>query len=453
MLSRDRPFSGLLLDGAALNPPQSVLRRLGMGLVAAVLFLGLAEGVLRVAEGILGADWTVVPLPVPPRLNVVCEQDGLSYLCPDQGESYERVRFEVFSAKPPRPRIITIGESFVYGLGIKSEEAWPHQLEVALDGRAEVLNFGRCGTYASLLVPIVEAGLKLSPQIMILAIGNNEHTMTSFYTGLAGRSPAATYRMSSRLGQMRLYGGLYSLLGRQGRATESFDQPATSLTNEVDKQIYATRRRPPDLSVFGKVPLAGPEVTAAIEEEQQLKEMIFRDRITQMVETIQAAGVIPVLVTLPWDLRNPPTLSGIYEGQEEEARSLYTAVTSGKLEDRVLMHVVEQYPRTAMFQYTWGMSQLKQGSPESAVKSLTQATEWDLIPDVTPALNQITREVAWSHAVHLIEVERLGAAQLTPGTRIFLDKVHMNPEGSRVVANIMAPDVRQLLEGLGIPKG
>ena len=53
--------------------------------------------------------------------------------------------------------MVTVGESFVYGLGLEEIDAWPAQLEEALGGEAEVLNLGRCGTYASRLQPQVVA--------------------------------------------------------------------------------------------------------------------------------------------------------------------------------------------------------------------------------------------------------------------------------------------------------
>jgi len=127
----------------------------------------------------------VPPLPGHPSYDVLCSWGEMKKLCPDRGPKYERVRPEVFALDPPQKRVVFIGESFVYGLGIEAEEAFPKQVGVALG--VEALNLGRCGTYASRLVPIVEAALTLKPDLIVISTGNNEHTMTSFFSGSWGR--------------------------------------------------------------------------------------------------------------------------------------------------------------------------------------------------------------------------------------------------------------------------
>ncbi len=425
-------------------------RKAAFAAVAALLALLLLEGGLRVAEWALGADWTVSPLPEHEEYQVICPYGDLLRLCPDQGPSYELVRPEVFFPKPDRPRAIAIGESFVYGLGLPKEQAWPAHLAARLENRVEVLNFGRCGTYASRLVPIVEAAAGLGPDVVILSVGNNEHTMTSFFTGWAGRHPLLFYRVVEVAGRIRLFGLLSRVLGAGGAVRETFTEPVLQLDDPVDQLVYAARRRPPDLGAFkGKV--AGPRVTALLEEEQRLKERIFRNRLREMVDILQDAGVQVVLTTLPRDLTTPPVLSGVHEGPEERIRELVMALESGGGPDRA--RIIEEGlaldDKVAHFHYAKGMDLLARGRLEEAARELRLAVEWDLIPDATPSINAIIREVARERGVELVDLDRLADAWLTHPRDFFLDPVHVGPGGAEAIAEALAPVVARLV---GLPR-
>ena len=123
-----------------------MIRKFLGGLFVASIVLLLLEGVGWM-YAYMKEDLRVAPLPGHPEYDVVCAWGDMLKLCPDQGPSYERVRPEVFSSTSQQPRIIFIGESFVYGLGISASESFPKQVGMNLG--VEALNFGRCGTYAS----------------------------------------------------------------------------------------------------------------------------------------------------------------------------------------------------------------------------------------------------------------------------------------------------------------
>ena len=169
------------------------LHKATFGLLLSSLILIGSEVVLRMYCSILDRDFRVPPLPEHPNDTVLCAEGQQTKLCPDRGPSYERVRPEVFLEKPVQRRIIAIGESFVYGLGIEADQAWPKQLQNQTG--IETLNFGRCGTYARRLIPILKAAITLEPDLILLSTGNNEHTMTSFFKGPLGRNPLRSYRI------------------------------------------------------------------------------------------------------------------------------------------------------------------------------------------------------------------------------------------------------------------
>ena len=128
------------------------LKKASIGFVSSIAFFFVCEALLRLYCVVIDSDFRVPPLPEHPTVQVLCSDGDTQRLCPDRGSSYERVRPEVFVESPKGNRIIVIGESFVYGLGIEANQAWPKQLQQQTG--IETLNFGRCGTYASQLIPI-----------------------------------------------------------------------------------------------------------------------------------------------------------------------------------------------------------------------------------------------------------------------------------------------------------
>ncbi len=431
---------------------RSFVRKLGFGLLVSLLVLLLLEGGLRGLALALGADWRSPPLPEHGEYPVTCPlAEGMVKLCPEQGHGYERVRPEMFLVDPGVPRVIVIGESFVFGLGVEATQAIPAQLEARLDHQAEVLNWGRCGSYAGKLVPAVQAAVGLEPDLLVLAIGNNEHTMTSYYTGWPARHPVAFYTVSEALGRLQLFGLLGRALGGGlPRPSEAFER-RVELDDPVARAVYSARRRPPDLSLF-EDGLADPEVTRLLEQEQRLKEHIFRSRLEDLVALAQDAGVPVVLATLPHRLRTPPVVSGIHSGDPVRVRALVRQLEQGggdvPVPESVLREALAEDPRVSVFLNAWGEYRLAQGDIAGAVEAFRAQAEWELVPDGTPSLNRVIRDVAAHRGCALVDLEPLSERSLDPSQPMFLDRVHVNPTGAALVAEALEPVVRAQL---GLP--
>lgn len=424
----------------------ALLRKFLLGLALGILVLCVLETVLWLFCVATGQDWTVNPLPASrPEEVLLPHGDQLRFFPQRHQSEDEEARLVVFSPKPTRQRVIVIGESFVYGLGLAEEEAWPARLEEHLDGDVEVLNFGRVGSFASLLVPVLEAGLTLEPDVIILAIGNNEHTMTTFYSGWAGRYPNAVYSLSEVLGRIRIYGLLHRLLIGSARVEETADRSRHEFDAPIDQDIYDIRRRPPGLDTFPDR-VVRQEVTEALESEQRLKERVFRALLREMVEDIQGQGVRVVLTTLPVDLTKQPMLSGMYDGDEAVYRAIGKKFLKGhgfsEIEQLARKELSEyQLQRFAHFQHARGMCLLHQGQENEAVEALRLAMEWDLVPDITPGLNEIIRSVAREHECLLVDLARLVEETYLNNPSAFFrefDSLHVNAEGADVVATHVA---------------
>ncbi|MEC8382655.1 MAG: hypothetical protein VXZ96_20175 [Myxococcota bacterium] len=422
-------------------------RKLIFGLLTALGILAAFEVILSTYSTVSGQDWRVNPLPAHPEYSVICEFGDMLRLCPDQGPKYERVRPEVFFKEKTGRRIIAIGESFVYGLGLPANDSWPGQLKARLGENVEVINMGRCGTYASRLVPILKAALTLDPDVIVLSTGNNEHTMTSFYTGPLGRQPLKSYKLMSTLGVFQTYGLLYrQIAGPDIKFRESFTEAPKNFENDTDQQVYAARRRPPNMQLFPDG-LATPLVTTILEQEQRLKELIFKDHLQEMIRLSSEANVPMILTTLPRDLAVPPVLSGVHAQNESEVRRIAKGLQARdprSQEDWVSQGLKED-DKVSLFLYEKGMISLREGNLKEAAKWIRQNISWELVPDATPEINQIVRNLANQNQLQLIDLDVYAEQYLTNPQTIFLDKVHVNARGASEIADQIAPAIQTAL--------
>jgi hypothetical protein len=91
----------------------------------------------------------------------------------------------------PKPagmfRVITLGDSFTWGIEVKDEECFPHDLEKILQGQrtAEVFNMG-VGSYGidQMLLKYLQHGRQLRPDVVVLGIYPHDYDRTrlSFYS-------------------------------------------------------------------------------------------------------------------------------------------------------------------------------------------------------------------------------------------------------------------------------
>ncbi len=91
----------------------------------------------------------------------------------------------------PKPagmfRVITLGDSFTWGIEVKDEECFPHYLERILQGQrtAEVFNMG-VGSYGidQMLLKYLRHGRQLRPDVVVLGIYPHDYDRTrlSFYS-------------------------------------------------------------------------------------------------------------------------------------------------------------------------------------------------------------------------------------------------------------------------------
>ena len=158
---------------AARSRPARWLRRSGLGLV------GLAAAVLLAEFG--GRALGIVPKP----LGIYAYHPTRGWdLKPGDGE-HSRLGFRSREIEVPKPagvlRVVVLGDSYTYGLGVRKEEAFPNALDARLASarfqgrRVEVVNAGVPGynTFQERLL-LEEKGLPLSPDLVAVSFFLND---------------------------------------------------------------------------------------------------------------------------------------------------------------------------------------------------------------------------------------------------------------------------------------
>ncbi|MFA5156668.1 MAG: SGNH/GDSL hydrolase family protein [Candidatus Omnitrophota bacterium] len=169
-----------------------------------------------------------------------------------------------------KKRILVLGDSFTFGVGVKDNETYPYFLQEMLPG-AEVINFGVPGYgHDQMLIYLKEEGIKYKPDIVILG----------FLTGDMPRNIWAFIDYAKP--NFKVINGRLTLM----------NSPVPSVEVMLKKEFYR-------LKVL--------DILNAIYKESRWKRGLDADemyKVTQamlveMVKTIKAMGALPVFVYLP----------------------------------------------------------------------------------------------------------------------------------------------------------
>ena len=193
--------------------------------------------------------------------------------------------------------------------------------------------------------------------------------------------------------------------------------------------------------------LATASVTQILEQEQRLKEMIFKDHLQEMIRLSTDAGVPMILTTLPRDLAVPPVLSGVHAENETETRRIAKGLQARdpRSQEDWVSQGLSADDKVSLFLYERGMIALREGNLKEAAKWIRRNISWELVPDATPEINQIVRDLAVKNQLQLIDLDVYAEQYLTNPQTIFLDKVHVNARGATEIADQVAPAIQTVL--------
>jgi tetratricopeptide (TPR) repeat protein len=350
--------------------------------------------------------------------------------------------------KPPgTQRIVVLGESAAAGTPDPAF-GFARMLELMLQGqypghRFEVVNAAMRGINSHIVLPITRECAQLSPDLLLIYMGNNE--VIGLHSPTPGQINFTPYLRLLRLGQAM-------------RSTR-LAQLVRSITHRLGLSKAGPKH---DMEYLRGQRLAFDDpARAAIYGN-------FRENLGAIVRSARRSGAKAIVATVASNLRDFPPLGSLHRtdlspaqqadwdkayaagaaaesaGKIEEAIAHYQA--AGKIDD----HFAELHFRLARACEAAGKSEL-------AARHYRLGRDWDALQFRSDSrINQVIRQrAAESHdpGVKFADVEKAFAesplaAPGTPGGSLFHDHVHFTFDGDYLVARSLLPHIT---ESLGLP--
>jgi tetratricopeptide (TPR) repeat protein len=443
------------------------LLRAARQLGAALLFLALVE-LLLAALGVRPLHETEDPFVgfsgSAPLFEEHAAADGTRRMVTAPGKS---PWFNAQSFPVPKPagtlRIFTLGGSTTYGHPYDdrvSYSGWLRELLPAADPSHawEVINCGGISYASYREVVLMQELLAYEPDVFIVYAGPNEFLEQRTYAGLAEASPWLL-RLGALLGRTRLFtvargalrggaplgadsrGGTGGSGGRSGRG--SGDARRTTLPTEV------------------RTALDDPAGLSLYRRDDALRDAVlehYRYNLGRMADLAASAGARLVLVATASELRDCAPFksqhgdalttgaAALVERRLDEARALLAGEGgAGGDPARALLladEAVADDPRYALAHYRRGEALYALGRYEEARVAYEHARDEDVCPlrPLTP-MREIVLAVASERglpALDFVEIVDDACQELTghriPGHEQFLDHVHLDVDGYRLLA-------------------
>jgi len=162
---------------------KSILARIMAVLLGAMVALGIAELAVRtlspqmIGDVVFGYDEELGAIPVPHQRGRKTSPQGQSYSFSHNASGFRGSR-EYGPRKQAAFRVLFLGDSFTYGLGVNDEETLPQQVENILQARhysVEVINAGNPGAGTDYELKFLQTlGPKLKPDLVVVCFFWND---------------------------------------------------------------------------------------------------------------------------------------------------------------------------------------------------------------------------------------------------------------------------------------
>ena len=338
-----------------------------------------------------------------------------------------------FKPKPPGTfRVVFMGASTVIGFPYAPEVAFPRQVESLLEAQrpeldVEVLNAGITAINSFEIADMARGIAAAEPDLILIHAGHNE-----FYgPGGPGSTilPVAPHWIQEPCQLRRLRLG--PLVGRFLPAERpTVADPLQALPRLIDMRY------------------AGPEFQQAVDN--------YRHNLTQTITALRRQGIPVLLSTVACNLRHQGPIHNLWpEGlttaqvqRAEEAlatakrRTANDAPTSAIL---ILAEVEALVGDSASFQFRLGEALARRGDHAAALQAFQRARDLDGCRFRAPAeFGDVVRNLVREQEdpdLTLLDVETLvtdASRDRIPGEDLFLEHVHYNLKGHRLLAREFA---------------
>ncbi len=340
-------------------------------------------------------------------------------------------------------RIFSVGGSTTYGRPYDdrvSFSGWLRELLPVADPwhEWEVINAGGVSYASYRVAKLMEELAHREPDLFLIYSGHNEFLERRTYQGLI-EAPEAVTALGGLLSRTRIYAAGAKLLDDPPKRRAQGEM----LAEEVDTMLAHS---------------FGPEDYERDDEFRKQVLAHYRFNLERMVRIARAAGAEAVLITTAasWKdcspFKSQPT-AGLSPDQQAEAARLRAegaelrdagdlAVSLERLDASVALD-----PRYAETHYERGRTLLAMERAPEARDAFQRAMEEDVCPLRSfPAMNDIVREVARESRVPFLDFDayvREQADDGIPGSKHFLDHVHLNYDGYRELAMLLVDELER----------
>ena len=339
----------------------------------------------------------------------------------------------------PKPegtyRIVFLGASTVIGFPYAPEIAFPRQVEHLLEAQRpdvdiEVLNAGITAINSFEIADLARYCAAAEPDLVVIHAGHNEFFGPGGPASSVLPLPPPLLRAMFAVRRTRIGQGIAALT--PAAAAQPVD-PISALPRLTD------------------VRLGDPEFTRARDN--------YRKNVAVSVRELQAAGIHVVLSTVASNLRDQPPIRSVWprdlsENAQKEISGLVDSTEALMVEGdlpaarKQLADAEAIHPEVALLQYRKGEVFLALGDFATAREAYLSARDLDGCRfRASSQFGGIVRDLARtapSPAVTLLDVEEIveqSSEQGIPGHDLFLEHVHYNLEGHRLLARAFAQHI------------
>ena len=432
------------------------------GLVAGVIALTLAEGLLRLldvaptspSDPFAGFSSTV-PLFEPARRSdgAAIYRASPARLLSPEGHIDEPQREFLATKLPGTFRVFVVGESsaagFPYGTGYAFSSWLERRLTAELpDWHVEVVNAAMPGYSSRRQLVVVRELAAYAPDLLIVYSGHNELAERRFYAHLLDRDPRI-FRLQELLVETRLY-RLVSTLVPAPRARPSIPEFTVDDVRDIAQMFAVVDER-----VAGKVYPTPRELAYA--------EMLYRFDLVEMARVMRHAGARVMLLTLSQNFADWPPGASSHRpdlADDDLTRWNHYVAEGDALADRHddCLHALERYAKAltiddqfAALVYRVASCERRLGRFNEAYAHFRRASDLDRVPHGAPtSFNDDVRIVAQEEGALFVDVEKLlerESAYGLVGDDLFVDFCHPNLRAHQRIAQ----ELVQQLQVAGVP--
>lgn len=401
------------------------------------LGLGLV-GVAPIAEG----DDPYVGFERNLPLYVPAEGDGdvpAFELAAGRIRFFNPARFSETKSESVR-RIFCVGGSTTYGRPYRDLTSFCGWLRATLaalaPGSFEVINAGGISYASYRVAEVVRQITQFQPDAVIVYTGHNEFLEDRTYSGLRDRSRFVR-RAHQLFGRTRVFSALRRL--------------AWSTREELPAEVETRLDNSIGLDAYNRDDAWSSAVVTH-----------FRLNLERILDLTRAAGAVPIGVVPADNLRSCSPFKSEHDPRltdsEREHFGELLAVGVSAFRDgdltaslRNLEEATSIAPRHAHARYWLGRALIGVGELEVGALELVRARDEDVCPlRATSKILEVTRSVYRAQGVATIDFPAVLAAKsqdesaAAPGEEWFLDHVHPNLEGHRVLARELLDRIKML---------